>query len=488
MQSPDRRDWLLLKQYVKAGSPAAFDEIVKRHVKMVYGTCRREIGDPHLAEDVTQVVFLIFARKAKRMRPGTIVSRWLFKTAVFASRDIVRQERRREARESKAREHLSTIHVDPIADRPLETAVNAALSTLNATDWEAVHLRFYEGLSLREIGELWGTSEDTAQKRVSRAIARIRKTLTTHGIGLTAASIAALLTLETAKAATERCFETVIHLVTPQGIAAPVAGVAHLTKGVIRTMLIKNLATAAAVAVVGIAGSGVVIRSAASATGSVRSTASSPAPPRAPVVTGNNPTIVIDPGHGGDDNGGEFAGLREKDLDLAIALKVRDEFVARHWNVVMTRSGDEKPSVNQRAALAKSSGAKYFVSIHCDALATANAHEGLTIYYHGGRARDSLFAGSLGPAMGKTALYHSVRIESDSKRFSNGFGVLRMNTVSAVLIECGFMNNARDLAILNDSANQAKVARGIVDGVFNANANFFQPNILRQTRYTIRTK
>jgi len=464
MQSPDRRDWLLLRQYARTGSQGAFDELVKRHLKMVYGTCRREIGDPHLAEDVTQVVFLIFARKAKRMLPGTIVSRWLFKTAVFASRDILRQERRREARESKAREHLSTIHIDPAADRPLETAVNAALSTLTATDWEAVHLRFYEELSLREIGELWGTSEDTAQKRVSRAIGRVRKTLVTHGIGLTAVSVAAVLTTEMAKAATDRCFDAVAHVIMPQGVAAPAVGVAHLTQGVIRTMLIKNFAVAAAITAVGVTGTGVIIRSAESATGSVRTTS---APPPPPAVTGNYPTVVVDPGHGGNDPGVRVDGIDEKALDLSIALKVRDAFEARHWNVKMTRESDVALSVNSRAALSKTVGARYFVAIHCDSAGVDNSHEGASVYYHSGRSRDDMLAGSVASEMSKLAIYHNVSIENDTKRFKTGFGALRMNAVPAVLVECGYMNNTAELAVLKDDASEEKIAQGIVDGVLN---------------------
>jgi len=463
MQSPDRRDWILVKQYVKTGSQTAFDKLVKRHLKMVYGTCRREMGDPHLAEDVVQVVFVIFAKKARWMPPGTIVSRWLFKTAIFASRDVVRRERRREARESRAREHMSTIHIDPLADRPLETAVNAALSTLNATDWEAVHLRYYEELSLREIGELWGTSEDTAQKRVSRALIRVRKTLAIHGIGLTAASVAALLTTEAARAATDRCFDTVAHLITPQGIATPPSGVAHLTQGVIRTMLIKNFAVAATVTAVGIAGTGTVIRSAETATGSALPSSVSHSKP----ATANYPTIVIDPGHGGSDYGAVVDGIREKDLNLAIALKVKREFDLRHWNVKMTRTTDVNVSVDDRARLAKSTGALYFVSIHCDKMGARNAYEGPAIYYHPDRPQDLQLAHSVAIDLENVEIHWIAKLCSDSTRFKTGFGVLRENSARAVLIECAYMNNTSDLRILKNTDDQSEIALGISQGILH---------------------
>src|SRR5579862_1654743 len=104
MERDNQRDWALLRKYAADRSETAFSVLVNRHVQHVYATCRREVGDPWLAEDVTQVVFLILARKAPLMLPGTIVSRWLFKTARFASRDIARRENNRRKYEQEGLE------------------------------------------------------------------------------------------------------------------------------------------------------------------------------------------------------------------------------------------------------------------------------------------------------------------------------------------------------------------------------------------------
>jgi DNA-directed RNA polymerase specialized sigma24 family protein len=81
-------DWKLLRDYVDKGSQEAFAALVERHVDFVYSVCRREVRDAALAEDVTQVVFLILAQKAKTFGTGTILVSWLFQTARFAARNF----------------------------------------------------------------------------------------------------------------------------------------------------------------------------------------------------------------------------------------------------------------------------------------------------------------------------------------------------------------------------------------------------------------
>src|SRR3569833_4697867 len=182
MHTDHAHDWRLLRQYVQQGSQAAFAEIVRRYINLVYATSRREVGDASLAEDVTQVVFLTLARRAPVLLPAIDLSRWLFTAARYTARDVLKQERRRRVREMKALEDVTEANAD--VDGPLGLAVNAALEALNKDDWKAVHLRFYEGLSLADVGQAIGVSEDTAQKRVSRALQRMRRSLTSAGVAL----------------------------------------------------------------------------------------------------------------------------------------------------------------------------------------------------------------------------------------------------------------------------------------------------------------
>src|SRR2546421_3774422 len=85
-------DHALLERYARDGSQDAFGQLVARHVDMVYSACLRQLRDPHLADDVTQAVFLILARRAGTLRRGTIVGGWLYNAARYASANALRVE------------------------------------------------------------------------------------------------------------------------------------------------------------------------------------------------------------------------------------------------------------------------------------------------------------------------------------------------------------------------------------------------------------
>ena len=96
-------DWQLLREYLDNNSQEAFAGLVERHINLVYSTCLREVHDATLAEDVTQVVFLLLVKKAPALREGTVLSGWLFQTARFVSKDALKQEARRQQREQRRR-------------------------------------------------------------------------------------------------------------------------------------------------------------------------------------------------------------------------------------------------------------------------------------------------------------------------------------------------------------------------------------------------
>ena len=196
-------DWELLQDYAKHRSETAFAELVQRHLNWVYSAAWRQVRDPHLAKDVTQAVFVLLARKAGHLRRGTIVSGWLFRTTRFVAARALRTESRRRAREQTAFAMSSTISSDDneILWNQLTPHLDEAVGMLSETDRTAILLRFYEKKSLREVGDRVGLSEEAAKKRVTRAVEKLRASMTRRGVVLGGAGLIAVLAENTVQAA-----------------------------------------------------------------------------------------------------------------------------------------------------------------------------------------------------------------------------------------------------------------------------------------------
>jgi RNA polymerase sigma factor (sigma-70 family) len=182
----------LLQRYVQTDSADAFRAIVDRYVNLVYSVARRHVSSPALAEEVAQSVFIELSRQAARIKPGTPLIAWLHLVSRRRAINVVRDAARRRTHEQLAAE------LTPSAMTPTEppwTAVapllDEAVESLNVADRTAILLRFFDNKSLREVGAALGTSEDTAQKRVSRALDRLRELLLRRGIAASAAGLAA---------------------------------------------------------------------------------------------------------------------------------------------------------------------------------------------------------------------------------------------------------------------------------------------------------
>jgi len=220
-------DWRLLHEYLDQGSQGAFARLIERHMKLVYWTCRREIADATLAEDATQAVFLLFAQKARALKPSVSISGWLFTTARFVARDVVKREaHRRRCEEEVARNMQERTDHDAEWNR-IEPMINEGLSALPSSDREALLLRYFDGLSVREMAGELGTTEVAARQRVSRAIERLRRYLDNKGVALSALLLGALLDRHSARAAPAYLVDATLKAMQHTTATAPWAAAAH---------------------------------------------------------------------------------------------------------------------------------------------------------------------------------------------------------------------------------------------------------------------
>lgn len=179
--------------------------------------------------------------------------------------------------------------------------------------------------------------------------------------------------------------------------------------------------------------------------------------------------IVIDPGHGGDQPGARFREgnrtIYEKEITLAIALKVAERLTKYGASVIMTRAEDASIGLYERTAMANNAGAHFFISIHCDSNPRPNSASGTTIYYH----RDDADSRALGQAIlneiVKVSGLPSKGVRSDTTLYQNGLAVLRTSQMPAVLIEVGYLNHSYDRKKLLDPQFQDAIADAIVRGL-----------------------
>ncbi|MEJ0088864.1 MAG: sigma-70 family RNA polymerase sigma factor [Limisphaerales bacterium] len=197
-------DGELLRRYVHDHSDASFEELVKRHIHLIYSAALRQVnGDVHLAEDVTQCVFTDLARKAARLTNHTSLTGWLYTSTRFVAANLRRAELRRGTREKEVHTMNAIFNSpEPEADWvrvwPL---LDEAMHTLDAEDRQAVLMRHFENRSYAEIAASFGLTENAARMRVDRALEKLHGTLTKHGVTSTAVALAGLLTVNAVGAA-----------------------------------------------------------------------------------------------------------------------------------------------------------------------------------------------------------------------------------------------------------------------------------------------
>src|SRR5438093_375503 len=218
-----KTDAQLLREYAGSGSEPAFGELVSRHADLVYSAALRQVIEPEFARDVAQSVFADLARKAKSLSGDIVLAGWLYRSTRFAALTFLRNERRRQNRERQAMRLLDLPgESSPDWDR-IRPVLDEAMANLGDADRDALVLRYFKNEDLRAVGIALGTSDDAAQKRVTRALEKLRAFLLRRGVTLSSAALATALTGSAVQSAPAALAGTISTAVIA-GVAAAAAG------------------------------------------------------------------------------------------------------------------------------------------------------------------------------------------------------------------------------------------------------------------------
>lgn len=245
----DAPDADLLTEFARNNSESAFAALVQRHVNLVYSAALRQTGNPAASEEITQAVFIILARKAGSLSRKTVVPGWLFQTARLTAANYQRSESRRIRREQEAYMQSTLEETAPDdAWREMAPLLDDAMARLGTHDRDALVLRFFENKSLQEIGETLGIEERAAQKRVSRALDKLRSFFAKRGVVSTTAVIAGAMSAHSVHAAPMTLTQTISTVAITKGAAAGGSTIT-LVKGAMKVMAWTKAKAAIAISV-----------------------------------------------------------------------------------------------------------------------------------------------------------------------------------------------------------------------------------------------
>lgn len=178
------------------------------------------------------------------------------------------------------------------------------------------------------------------------------------------------------------------------------------------------------------------------------------------IVPGSKGLVIVDAGHGGFDGGAEENGVTEKDINLEISLKLRDELVLRGYSVYLTRPDDEFVGLVERASLANAlDNPLCLVSVHQNSVDDYESIAGIEAWTY-----DRAGCTELGNALCEAAA-RATGAQNRGTNYRTNLVVTSKTTMPAVIIECGFISNEKEAELLSTDEYQEKLSIGITDGI-----------------------
>jgi RND family efflux transporter MFP subunit len=249
-------DAVLLERFVRVRDETAFELLVWRHQRLVFGVCRRLLDDVHDAEDAFQATFLVLARKAGAISSRQAVAGWLYRVAYRVALTARSRRSRRAARQRPLNQAELAVWPDPdtAERRDLAAVVGEEVNRLPARFRAAAVLCYLEGRTVEEAARQLGCPRGTVASRLARARDRLRSRLARRGLALTAGAAAVALSEASLSAAAPDGLITAA--VRAAGLSGPGAGVGEsarvvtLCEEVLRAMFVKKAVSSVAAAIV----------------------------------------------------------------------------------------------------------------------------------------------------------------------------------------------------------------------------------------------
>ena len=203
-----------------------------------------------------------------------------------------------------------------------------------------------------------------------------------------------------------------------------------------------------------------------------------------------NKVIVIDPGHGGADPGAQNSGLKEKDINLDISLRLRKSLESKGCVVIMTREVDKdfflpgfvlgrmakRAELDQRINMATENNADLFISVHTNSFPRPNTY-GMETYYH--------LKSAPGKALAELIQHQLTQLQADNKRKSKAgdYYLINQSKMPAVIVEVGFLSNPKERNLLLLNNYRDSIASAIDLGIEHYFNNF--PEGVRENIQTV---
>ena len=255
----DISDIELLQDYHRQGSEKAFAELVQRHINLVYSVARRHAGVAAHAEEITQAVFVILARKAARLRPDTVLEGWLYETTRLTSLSFLRGERRRLRREQEAYMQSTLDQAGDVSTwNQMAPMLDEAMAHLAKKDRDALILRYFNDKKLGEVAAALNVTEAAAQSRVQRALQKLHRHFSKRGVSSTTGIIAGELSTHSVHAAPALLAKSATAVAITKGAAAG-GSTLTLIKGALKLMAWTKAKTIVGIGILLVAGTGTVV-------------------------------------------------------------------------------------------------------------------------------------------------------------------------------------------------------------------------------------